>query len=60
MAPRDENIEHMIDEVNTLGTRLTPWEISFMESITDQWERKRWLSDDQYRILSRIYEERVR
>ena len=48
-----------IDDVNTLGVNLTPWEQEFMESITDQWERTGTLSDRQQEILERIYTERT-
>lgn len=38
---------------------LTKWEQSFMESITDQFERKRFLTDKQEEILERIYSEKT-
>ncbi len=38
---------------------LTPWETSFMESITDQFDRSGRLSDRQVEILERIYAEKT-
>ena len=39
--------------------RLTDWEVQFVEDISDQWERRHWLSDRQKEILERIYVEKV-
>jgi DNA-binding NarL/FixJ family response regulator len=45
--------------VNEEGVNLSKWETSFMESITDQWERSHSLSERQIEILERIYTERT-
>jgi hypothetical protein len=39
--------------------RLTDWECQFIEDISDQWDRRQWLSDKQKEILERIYVEKV-
>jgi hypothetical protein len=38
---------------------LTDWELSFMESITDQFERTGRLSERQVEILERIYADKT-
>jgi hypothetical protein len=44
-----------IESVNSEGRGLTSWELGFMKSITDQFERSGSLSDRQEEILERIY-----
>jgi len=36
--------------------RLTQWEKSFVESVSDQWTRSRRLSDKQKEVLGRIWD----
>jgi hypothetical protein len=48
-----------IESVNSKGRGLTKWEFSFMESITDQFERSGSLSDRQEEILERIYADKT-
>lgn len=55
-----EIIDNMIKAVNDEGRNLTKWELSFMESITEQFEKKNSLSDRQEEILAKIYETKVR
>lgn len=56
----DDTIAHFIEQVNDNASKpLTAWERSFMESITDQWERSSYLSDRQVEILERIYAEKT-
>jgi len=52
-------IEDWINQVNDEGRNLSKWELDFMESITDQFERKNWISDKQEEILERIYSEKT-
>lgn len=59
MPPRDANIDMMIDELTHLARGLTEWEIRFLEYVSDQWERERQLSPEQYDKLKEIYEARV-
>ena len=56
----DELLKHMIETINGEGEDLSDWEISFMESITDQWDRKGYLSDKQKEIVERIYQYKVK
>ena len=60
MPPRDELVDHMLDEINTLASGLSDWESQFVEDIFDQWTRIRSLSNKQFEILNRIYEEKVK
>ena len=48
-------IGEWIETVNDLGRNLTNWEIQFMESITDEFERRGRISDREEEILERIY-----
>jgi len=59
MKQTKEVITDWIERVNTEGRGLSKWESSFMESITDQFERSRSLSDRQEEILERIYAEKT-
>lgn len=56
MPYTEADIKHFIDTVND-GTKipLTPWEVQFMENITDRVERGFRLTDDQIAVLDRIY-----
>ncbi len=55
MTNKPETIDDWIDRVNTEGRGLSEWQLGFMESITEQWEQKKWLSEKQEEILERIY-----
>lgn len=48
-----------IDTVKAAGRDLTPWEIDFIDSIDDQLEGRRTLSDSQVQVLERIYAEKT-
>lgn len=54
----DKAIDYMLPELISQENRkkLSPWEWSFIESITDQWERRRKLSDRQKEILGSIWD----
>lgn len=47
----DYILDNLIDE-----RRLTAWEKSFVESVNDQWERNRRLSERQKEILGNIWD----
>ncbi len=53
-------IENWINTINEEGVNLSKWEISFMESVTDQFSRKNWVSEKQEEIIERIYSEKTR
>ena len=55
----EEMIAEWIDLINHEGRNLTDWEKSFMESITDQFDRSGSLSERQREILERIYSEKT-
>lgn len=48
-----------IQRINDEGRNLTEWEIGWMESVTEQYESKGWLSERQLEILERIYAEKT-
>jgi hypothetical protein len=50
---------HQIEAVNAVGRGLTFWEEDFMESVTEQFEERAWLTDRQREILERIYDQRT-
>ena len=52
-------IRHMLAELETPKLELTAWERQFIESITDQFNRRSDLSDKQFRVLERIYAEKT-
>lgn len=54
-----EQLTQMMERVNTEADGLTGWELGFMSSVTDQFERSNSLSDRQIDILDRIYTEKT-
>lgn len=52
-------IEDWIERVITEGRNLSDWEHKFIDSISEQWDEKAWLSARQEEILERIYVEKV-
>jgi hypothetical protein len=48
-------IEYWIDTINNDGINLTKWELDFMESITEQFNKYHKISDKQEAIVERIY-----
>ena len=59
LSPEILLLQDWIDRVNAEGVNLTPWEISFMESITKQFKRTRRLTERQIEILERIYSQKT-
>ena len=59
MTQKPEVIEHWINTINEEGRNLSKWELSFMESITDQFSRSNTVSDKQEEILERIYADKT-
>jgi hypothetical protein len=59
MRQTRENVKLWIDTVNEEGRGLTEWEEDFMDSITEQFETRRSLSERQEEILERIYAEKT-
>lgn len=55
--PKD--IGHWIEALASPNKELSKWEMDFIESVTDQWERYHRLSDRQIEILERIYAEKT-
>lgn len=56
---RSKLIDHMIIELENPYKVLTKWEEQFIESVTDQWRTKSWLSERQFEILEKIYAEKT-
>lgn len=58
--PDAQTLRDLISTVNEDANKpLSAWEESFMESITDQFERSGCLSVKQIEILERIYSEKT-
>ena len=51
----DKAIDYILDGLSH-EDRLTNWEKNFVESITDQWTRKRSLSERQKEVLGNIWD----
>ena len=51
----DKAIDYILDHLAT-EERLTQWEKNFVESIHDQWTRKRLLSEKQKETLGKIWD----
>ena len=59
LTEKQQLIEHMLNALETPTKSLTHWEVSFIESISDQYQRTRSLSDRQIEVLDRIYSEKT-
>ena len=53
-------LKQWIDDVNAEGRGLTDWETQFMESLTEQFDRRQSMSEKQEEILERIYVDKVK
>jgi hypothetical protein len=51
----EKAIDYMLGELAD-NLKLTSWEKNFVESVSDQWERTRRLSDKQREVLGRIWD----
>lgn len=60
MPPRDANVRHMLNELESLGEKITQWEQRFLEDITDHVDRGGKLNEEQKKKLEQIYGERVK
>lgn len=52
-------IEDWISCINDQGKGLTKWELDFMESVSEQFLEKNWISNKQEEILERIYADKT-
>lgn len=63
ILPKDREkhdlIKHMLDALEAPYKELTEWEEKFIESVTEQFENRNWLSDKQFDVLERIYSEKT-
>jgi hypothetical protein len=56
---RKDIIRQMFQALENPHKDLTEWEENFLESISDQFEKRGTLSDKQFEILDRIYAEKT-
>lgn len=52
-------IEHMLKELEQPKDMLSRWELDFLHSVKDQFDRRGSLSDRQFTVLEKIYAERT-
>ena len=57
--PNKELIQHMLTSLEHPYKRLTAWELSFLESVTDSFYLRGTLSDEQVEKLEAIYTEKT-
>ena len=53
-------IQQWLDDIANEGWNLTKWEESFIESVTDQFNKTGTVSERQEEIIERIYTEKVK
>jgi hypothetical protein len=58
-AQSPEIVEHFFKELERPAKELTPWELDFLISVKDQFDRKGRLSEKQFEVLERIYAEKT-
>lgn len=51
----EDKIEYMLQTCAVHFTKLSKWEQDFIDSITAQWEAKKWLSAAQEEWLEKIH-----
>jgi hypothetical protein len=51
----DKAIDYILPQLE-VELRLTEWEKDFIESVSDQWNRRRWMSDRQKQVLGQIWD----
>lgn len=54
-----ELIQHFLSSLESPSKRLSPWELNFLESVSDQFSRRGDLSERQFEILERLYAEKA-
>jgi len=54
-----DTIAHFLHELETPAKELTVWEVDFVASVADQFERRGTLSDKQFEILEKLYSEKT-
>lgn len=59
MTHSKEIIAHWIITINDEGRNLSKWELDFMESVTQQFERRGSVSDKQEETIERIYADKT-
>ena len=59
MTKPPEVIKYWIDTINTEAKELSKWEENFMESVTEQFELWKSISNRQEEILERLYTEKT-
>lgn len=52
----DKAVDYIFANLDIDDRRLSPKDRQFIESASDQWERKRWLSDPQKKWLGDVWE----
>jgi hypothetical protein len=58
-SDRTELIKHMLEALQTPQKSLSTWENQFLESISDQFDRTKSLSEKQFDRLETIYAEKT-
>ena len=59
MTKDSATIENWIAIIQENEHKLSKWEADFIDSISEQFESKGWISDKQEEILERIYSEKT-
>ena len=54
-----EQLQRFVEDIQEHGVNVSKWESDFVESLAEQLEQRRNLSDRQVEILDRIYSERT-
>ena len=52
----DSAIDYILSHLDDDNSHLSKWEESFVSSVTDQWERKRFLTERQKEVLGNIWD----
>jgi len=59
MTEKEKLITHMLELLENPHKELNPWELDFVESVREQFEIRKTLSERQFEILEHIYVEKT-
>jgi hypothetical protein len=54
-----DRIGEVLEACEDNADRLTSWERNFLDSVSEQWEGRHWLSERQREILEKLYVEKI-
>ncbi len=54
-----ENVKHFIEQLESPKKKLTAWEVSFLESVSEQFDAWGQVTQKQFDVLEKLYAEKT-